>query len=654
MPMPEAMKEEYEGLVRAKSPDNYDRYSAHGFHVDDVVKAPDRKNFGTILTINDGMARVHFRNPVTGRTATKSFKLDTLEKVGQSAKESQALPHLRDGADNSHDTPFLPQPPTFPLAVFPSAVQRIVEEHSRAFAVSMDIPGCALLSLVGACIGRSRGVLIRSGWIEHSNLWIVIVGESGTGKSPATRSIQAPAFQLEHKWYGEYREALKQHQHELEKRNSVARKDRLNLGLPPEPPAWKQLILDDATPEALTDALESNPKGILWYRDELAGLILDLDKYSSGKDGSTKSRLMSAYDSGPWKVNRVSKRRFIPHANLSIFGTIQPAALPAIFSNMDAATGFLPRFIFVRTVQSQPPVWTDDSVSVESKDTLTTLIENLLGFDMNSDDEPLVIGVEQSAKAIFKAWYDHQAYEPWVEAEANVYKAVLAKLRGQCLRLALNLHCIDAVLAGHSEMKALTAKTMEKAIRLANYFKEHQKTVWELVVQSTGARELTPVQRRVVCALLELEGAIENGVLFTQQVVDHLNKNASDSFKVRAETVGKALVTLGFKTRKSDGHKCFDIAPDDLVRLQQATSNEVPTIPNVPQSSSGANRDGEDNVPARPLTSLEFLYDRDVRDDSGTPGTASNPALDQEGGMVGTSGMQPEQDSENEMEEWEV
>jgi len=77
----------------------------------------------------------------------------------------------------------------------------------------------------------------------------------------------------------------------------------------------------------LTDALVANPRGSLRKRDELAGLILELDKYT-GKDGGTKSRLMSSYDSGPWKVNRreASQQAYIPHATLSILGTIQPKA----------------------------------------------------------------------------------------------------------------------------------------------------------------------------------------------------------------------------------------------------------------------------------------------------------------------------------------
>jgi hypothetical protein len=571
----------------------------------------------------------------------------------------QAVP-LKDGAAQNETTApeavsYLPPPPPFPLEIFPHEYRLVIEEHSKAFAVPLDIPACALLSMAGACIGRTRGILIKPGWIEHANLWVAIVGGSGTGKSPVTRSIHAHVFGLEQKWSAEHKEARKEYEYELEKRRNAPRKDRQDFGPAPDPPNWKQLIIDDTSTESIADSLVMNPRGVLWYRDELAGLILDLDKYGSGKDGGAKSRLMSSYDSGPWKVNRVGPRRhFIPHANLSIFGTIQPRLLPVIFSNMDAATGFLPRFIFVRTIQEKPPLWTEATVSEESKNALVELTEGLLTYELNTDGKPLVIGVRQSAKALFKAWYNEQVCEPWVDAEASVYEAVLAKLRGQCLRFALILHCMDAVAGGRTEMQAVTEETMAKAIRLANCLKEHQKTAWQFVMNAGFVAELTPIQKRVVRAILDLETSIANGVMFTSQLVEHLNKGMAEQFKVRAETVGKTVVSLGFTTRKSDGRKCFNISPEDLSKLRALASGNVPTIPNIPETSGGATQQAGSNIPPGSLTSLLPERDRDVRDVPGTLNDACNPAPDISGGMIGTLGMYPGSECGDEWEEWEV
>lgn len=317
---------------------------------------------------------------------------------------------------------FLPVPPTFPIDVFPTIYQQALREVQESYAVPMEVPACALLSVAGTCIGRTRGVLIKRGWIEHANLWLAIVGASGIGKSPAVRAIYRPIFETEKKWFAAYQDAYKQYRYEIEQRQVCQKKERGQLPPPPDPPVWNQLFVDDATTEALTDALAANPRGILWNRDELSGLILELDKYT-GKDGGTKSRLMSAYDSGVWKVNRrdSSKKALIPNATISIFGTIQPKALPTIFSNLDAATGFLPRFIFVNAVRETPPLWTDKTVSEGAAQDLSLLVEGLLKFELNEAGEPLIIGVNREAQAIYHAWFNDKVMAPWRNTEAEIY-----------------------------------------------------------------------------------------------------------------------------------------------------------------------------------------------------------------------------------------
>jgi hypothetical protein len=272
----------------------------------------------------------------------------------------------------------------FPIEAFHETYQQALIEISRAYSVPASVPGCAFLSMAGACIGRTRGIVVKQGWEEHANLWVVLVGESGTGKSPATREIQGPILDIEEIRHQEFQDKEKAYQFELEQRRNTPKGERSLLEPPPEPPVWKQLYVDDSTIESVSDALAGNPRGVLWNRDELAGLILDMDKYT--KNWGTKQRLMSAYGSEAWKTNRVSKHIFIRHACLSIFGTIQPGAMPAIFSDMDAATGFLPRFTFVKVEQEGPALWADETVSGRAKETLKKTYEHLLNFDLGGKD----------------------------------------------------------------------------------------------------------------------------------------------------------------------------------------------------------------------------------------------------------------------------
>lgn len=451
---------------------------------------------------------------------------------------------------------YLPVPPPFPVDAFPLACQKVIQGIAVAYAVPVEVPIAALLSASGGCVGRTRRIIIKAGWMEFANLWIADVGVSGLGKSPATAEIFKPIWNHEKQWYQEYKDALKEYDAKL----AEWKKDRGQPD-PGDPPEWRQLILDDATTEALTDAFAANPRGILWNRDEMAGFIKDIDRYIQ-RDAGSKTRFMSSYDSGQWKVNRrdKSKNSFIPHATLSIIGTIQPTVLPEIFTSFDASSGFLPRFIFIWAVREAPPFWTDTSVSQASQQFLSKLFDRLLRLDFGEDGEPFLIAVGAPAKQVYVDWYNIQAAEPWFKENTQIFEALLAKLRGQCLRICLILHCLESAASGLSELREVSLETMENAIKIANCVKIHQKNTWQYILSEDTVMELTPIQKRVARAILQLEPEIEGGMLPTARITEVVNVGMAEGFRFSATKVGKIASALGFKSQKLPDGKARGIA----------------------------------------------------------------------------------------------
>jgi len=500
---------------------------------------------------------------------------------------------------------FLPMPDRFPIDVLPDAYALIVTQAAKAFAVPLEVPACALLSMSGACIGRTRGLTIKDGWREFANLYIGIVAESGIGKSPCTKAIFEPIFRVEKKWFDEYQTASLQYDEEMGARqNSESRDD---LAPPPDAPLWKQLFVDDTTVESLTDALQGNPRGILWYRDELSGLILELDKYS-GKDGGTKARLMSAYDCGVWKTNRIKKGRvnLIQHACLSIFGTIQPRVLPRIFSDLDAATGFLPRFLFVRASQENPPVWTNESFGNEYTVKLGHLVHELLGMDFLSNGESRFVDVTPDAKSLFIDWHNQQVCEPWVDFDSQAFVALSAKLRGQCLRICLILHCLRSVEAERSEFEPVSADTMKKAIKLADWFKVHQRQVWQIIGNASQVAEFNPIERRVAIAIVALESEIQNEAIPTARVTAKINENASWQYQVSANTVGRACSALGLGHKRTSEHRMIVITQKRMQEIKSSIRN-VTNVTNVIETQIAAVR--EDDIRNHNVTNVTLEND---------------------------------------------
>ena len=309
-------------------------------------------------------------------------------------------------------------------------------------------------------------------------------------------------------------------------------------------------------------ALECNPRGILWERDELAGLFLDMDKYQ-GKEGATQTRLMSAYNSGPWKVNRscVDKTKNIPHATLSIFGTIQPKALTDIFSQKDLDVGFIPRFLFAFVDSDKPALWTDNEISQKSDLALYDLIETCLEYYFDENAEPIVVKLEPDAKKEFVQWYNQVSKEAF-NADDDYQVTFVKKLHAQCLRLALIAQVMDDIASESPESKFITVDNIHKAIRLVNYFRVQQQHILELIVSIRDTLTV-PVKERVAEAIVGLEHEIDKSMLPTEKITEAVNEGLNEKYHIDCRAVGKAASSLGLESKKMPDGKARGIVIQD-------------------------------------------------------------------------------------------
>lgn len=504
---------------------------------------------------------------------------------------------------DEEDREVLPPPPEFPSGIFHPDIERVVVGLAQAFNVSRTVPVCALLSFSGVCIGRTRGISIKARWNEYPNLYLAIVGKSGSGKSPIVDLLREILTSFEKGWIENYRLLKAQYemacegwkiQVDAEKktaREAAATGCSISISLPakPEEPKLREIMAEDATLEGVGDMLAANPRGIIWYRDELVGLILDLDKYS-GKDGSGRSRLLSAWSSGLWKGTRkdVLKRNFIPYATLSIFGGIQPRLLPLVFQAEDTEAGFTPRFLFARIQRDTPPEWTDETVSDDSVEVIRRLLERFLSWDFDAVGKPLFIGVSREAKSVFVDWFNHQASEPWRDPDAADDDAMLSKLRSYTLRFALILHCMDAVMSGASEMDPVTADQMGRAISLTETFTEHNRQCrrfYSPKEQDATTVEYDPLQKRVMAAIVSLEGEIKQGMLPTARITEKVNAGQEARYQVSGKKIGKVIASLGLSARKSTGGmRVTSVCTRDIVSFKEYIET------NATNATNAANR----------------------------------------------------------------
>jgi hypothetical protein len=476
--------------------------------------------------------------------------------------------------DEKEDQATLPPLPPWPVEAFFEPYARLILEVSESFAVPVEVAAAAFLSVAGACVGRTRTIYAGRNWFEPCILWLALVAATGLGKTPATGFLLKPIFNAEKRWWDQYRKDLARYEQALEDWKAQKKKER---GPKPEPPSYEQLVVDDATTEALTDALDNNPRGILWNRDELSGLLLDLDRYAPVQGGS-KARLLSAYDAGQWKVSRVaaSRRALIPHAAVSIFGTIQPQVLSLVFAKTDLVSGFLPRFQMVFVERDRPPLWTEAQVSTQTFLAWTQTVDHLLALKFESEGNPGVVRLSVEAKKRFIEWHDKVACLPWTDPRGESLEPFLTKMRGRALRLVLLFHELACFLDKKPDCDTtVSLDTLERALLVADTFIAHQERALAHLskVEIPG---LPPLQRRIAEAIVSLADRIEGGVIPTAMVTEKVNEGADERFYVTAHSVGKGVKGLGLHTKLARyagaPGRCVMVSPKDIARLKNLIS----------------------------------------------------------------------------------
>lgn len=489
------------------------------------------------------------------------------------------------GGEKDSPVHFLPPPPPVPLEAFPPEARRLLTEAADAFIVPLSIPTATLLALLSCMVGRTRCVEVKKGWKEHGNIWVVLVASSGMGKTPVMNAFFKPIEAMEIRKFREWREKMNAFNLEW---MDYTRAKKEKRGLPPEKPLRTQYYLDDSTVEALADALDQNPRGIMWRVDELSGLLADFDRYaSSGKEGGTRARLLSSYDCQSWKSNRrdAGKNLHIPSACVSIFGGLQPGMVRKSFDGSDEDSGFLPRFMFIRAERERVALWSEETLSPASCGLLRRMVEHLAGFmpdvDERGEKRPCTAYLSSGAKSLFVDWYNALAVEDWEQLADGTVDAVRQKLKGQALRLCLLLHCLDAAISGGDGLNLIPEDTMRRALLLADWVKGNQIQTLALL-KGEKSRPSSPVERAIMESLVADAERIEaeGWKIANARLVELVNSRLP--VEVKPEQIGKAASALGLGAcwvgGKGNQQRGRSLTPE---KLEMFRATVVPVVPVV-------------------------------------------------------------------------
>jgi hypothetical protein len=191
--------------------------------------------------------------------------------------------------------------PSFPLDTLPPVLRRFVRFQARNIGGD---PSAIAMAALAACSGAldhrfAVKMMTHGDWWAHPRLWVALVGAVSSKKTPILSACLAPLRRAQ--------SALaEQHRRELELWRNAAKSAQ---DKPREPAAPVRYIVNDVTVEKLAELLAQpdQERGLLVERDELAGWLGSMEKYSGGKGPmADRGFWLQAYNGGPYHVDRIT------------------------------------------------------------------------------------------------------------------------------------------------------------------------------------------------------------------------------------------------------------------------------------------------------------------------------------------------------------
>ncbi|MEP6019259.1 MAG: DUF3987 domain-containing protein [Paracoccaceae bacterium] len=324
----------------------------------------------------------------------------------------------------------------------------------------VDFVALALLSAASAVVGNTRWAVPWDGWKEPPVLWGMLVGNPSSGKSPALDAILDPIKEIDSALSEQY---IKDRQ-EWADRDEVASirlatwkadvKAAIAQGeVPPDkpneasagaPPIRGRVRITDVTTEKVAELMALGWRGLLLSRDELAGWLASMDRYSGGGD---RPFWLESFGGRSFSVDRKNSPEpiMVDHLSISVLGGTQPDKLDSLLVHSDD-DGLLARHLvaFPEQVALSRPTATLDTARAQDAMKRLRALEPCI--DDKGRKRPHFLHLDPQAQDTLQEF--RQQCRTWESEASGLMKSHIGKLPGLAVRVATVLALLDYSLTG--------------------------------------------------------------------------------------------------------------------------------------------------------------------------------------------------------------
>jgi putative DNA primase/helicase len=418
--------------------------------------------------------------------------------VGHSWRDPQPIP-----AD-------MPAVMRFDCDVLPGPLRAFVEDVAERMQCPPDFPGVAIMVALAGAVGKKIGIRPKrqDDWLVVPNLWGAVIGRPGIMKSAAIRQPFRFLGRLEAEAKRRYEQELCDYQEQCliaeirqkEKKKAIEdavrkKKDPLEAAKrfrvdEPEKPTSKRYVVNDSTVEKLGELLNQNSNGLTVFRDELVGLLRQLDK--DGQEGA-RAFYLEAWDGlATFTYDRISRGTlYIESVLLSILGGIQPGRLldylGSALKGGAGDDGLLQRFQLM-VYPDVPKKWhnVDRWPDTVAKQMAWEVFQRLDALDptavgaktQDGDDGVPFLQFAAPAQELFDDWRAELEAKVRSGDEHPALESHLAKYRSLVPSLALLIHLANGARGPVGE------EAVRMAIGWADYLESHARRIYAIAINS--------------------------------------------------------------------------------------------------------------------------------------------------------------------------
>ena len=357
--------------------------------------------------------------------------------------------------------------------ILPEKLAAAIGHHARLTGLRPEAYLTALLSGLSSTLHPDTALSLypQTNWKVPPNLYSAIVALSGEGKSIIGRAMISDPLkaliELDDQDYeskiSQYKASLANYEMLKKSKNKDDLSDSFPDG-PPTKPTRRIRYFSGGTGEGIARYAAGNPdKGMLLFKDEIAGLFKSANQYRGGR-GSDSEDILEYYDGTPPITLRADPDKTVVCRKilLSIFGTIQPGVLEKLLGDKEDSSGQWARFIFCQL----PPSNLDLDIDAAYPD-LTPMLTDLYRqfdrlpvktYDLSRPSRVRFLKAANRLKSLSE------------NEQRPAMRNVIIKARGLIGRLALNLHLANSLFNGITPPLEIGKETINAAIELTSFF----------------------------------------------------------------------------------------------------------------------------------------------------------------------------------------